>query len=812
MLFRSSWRLPSWKLDVWPAGREAWHAVWEMPRGIGFTFSRGDRVFSELALLCEGETTANQVRDALATLIPAARKALTTKVAALTAELEAGRIAADTADQYELLLDEGQAALGATQWEVVDQTVWGRLDWGPNLAALVGAAAESGPAIRTDWLHAARVGDEANHRRLMSGLGGHVKAKGRFPAGAGGAALLPPETRLSWIATMLPYYDHRDWHRELDFGYSWNSPQNRPVTRRPLATVVNPALGPATTEAGFPVTHYVGVAGIGADAGSLPPDHPRAGIFGFGATRGPADVTDGLSNTVATLGVSRETGAWGAGGASTVRALTERPYVNGPDGFGSGQPDGMLVGMADGSVRFMSQDVDPEVLEQLVTIGGGEAATVASLDRGMAKLPRPPTDEPTTDKPTMTDKPTTTNKPTIDESAEGPPAPEKEPPGEVEVPRKRPEVDVEARLATKVAGFELPGVPLADAVELTSRMAGLPISVDPDCLAVLGVSLEDPITVRLSEASLGRVLQDVLQSRGLVYVIAPDHLVVTSPEAKRNELHQVRYWVADLAGSESGAMDRLAGVVRTLVAPDTWRPAGGRGSVEAGDDALMVRQTDPVHYEMLRFCEKLRIARGIPVRSRLGREAFSLSTRLQRARSVLDRPVTVSFYDPATLEQIAAALAGATGSRILIDWSALSSDGISASVTGTLKVDGRPLSAALDDLVGALGLARRVVDAQTFQITTRKAVSARLELEFYSVGDLLGQGMNAGDLGEWVKGKVAGGTWNDAGGPGVLWFDEPSKCLVVLQSQPVHGLLDAALSQLRVKRQEIGRASCRERV
>ena len=70
-------------------------------------------------------------------------------------------------------------------------------------------------------------------------------------------------------------------------------------------------------------------------------------------------MTRGASNTIAILGVTDRCGPWASGGNATVRPLTTPPYVNGPDGFGSGQPDGMLAGMADGSVRFISKDVDP---------------------------------------------------------------------------------------------------------------------------------------------------------------------------------------------------------------------------------------------------------------------------------------------------------------------------------------------------------------------------------------------------------------------------------------------------------------------
>jgi hypothetical protein len=786
---QAGWRLPNWQMDVWPAGRNAWHAIWELPRGLGMTFRRGDRVFSELALVCEGETTANQVRDALAELIPAAKDALTARADSLTKQLKAGRIDADTADRYELVLDEGRAALAASQWEVVDETVWGRVDWGPKLSALADALVKGRRAIRADWLDAARALDEANAERILSGLGGYAKAEGHFPVGAGGGALLPPETRLSWIATMLPYYDHRDWHRELEFGYSWNSPQNRPVTRRPLEAVVNPALGPSANEAGFPVTHYVGVAGLGTDAGELPADSPRAGMFGFNRTSRPEDVPDGLSNTVAVLGVCGRLGAWGSGGDPTVRGLTQRPYVNGPDGFGSGQPDGMLVGMADGSVRFVSKDVDPQAFEQLVTIGGQEKATVAVL--GPPKTEPPGPQEP----PLEGDSPIFAARKSGQSPPPQEPAEPQEPPAVAAEPKPElPKVDVDVQLAARVGGLTLPGVPLADSVRLLGQLAGLPIAYDLDNMAVLGVSLEDPVTVRLPAGTIGEVLRKVLASRGLVYVVQDGHLLVTGPEGRRNQLSPVGYAVSDLAGVDPEGLDELAEVVRTMVAPDTWRPAGGRGTIAAAGGALAVTQTAPVHREVLTLCDNLRLARGIPVQGSHG-EPFGLASRLARARATLQRPVTTTFHEPAALERVAEELASTSGTRIVVDWPALAAEGVPPTVAGSVRVDGQPLSAALDELLQPLGLAYRVVEPDVFEITTRKELAARLEVELYPVGPLMtAKGMTAESLAEWIKGRVAGGSWNDAGGPGAAYFDGPSRTLVVLQSQPIQGQIEAALA------------------
>jgi len=691
-------------------------------------------------------------------------------------------------------LTGGLAALDAARWDVENETVWLRIDFGDDASPLLAAGLGSRPAIRAEWLGAARIADEANHRRLLSGLDGYQRAEGHFPPGAGGGALLPPETRLSWIATMLPYFGHRDWHRELDFGYSWNSPQNRPVTSRRLDAVVNPALGPRSTEAGFPVTHYVGVAGVGTDAGDLKPGDPRAGVFGHNRTTQMADITDGASNTIAILGVTAHLGAWAAGGNGTVRALTKPPYVNGPDGFGSGQPGGMLAGMADGSVRFLSSDIDPTVMEQLATIGGGEKVPLASLaSTGIPEpLPQPDNASPEPDNaPDKAPPPATEG-----DAAQGLTAEEAGVGGETE-PAK---VDVQARLADPILEMGFADVPLVDALKLLSEMSTLPITFDLDAMAALGVTIRDPVAVQVSDATTAKVLEAVLSSRGLTYVVEDDQILVTSPQTKRTALRAVPYTVSDLAGPEPTAVADLAGLVQTLVAPESWRPAGGQGTVEPAEGVLRVVQTDSVHYQILAFCERLRAARGLPLRSRHDPRKFALTTRLDRARAKLSEPVAANFHEPTPLVRIVADLEQLTDTKILIDWLALHAQGMSPGVEGSLNCVNTPLSEALDDLLRPMGLAYRVVDADTLEVTTRRTVAARLELEFHPVGDLLTEGVTAASLMERIKDQVAGATWTEAGGPGVLHFDEPSRCLIVLQAQPAQFELEELLERWRAER------------
>ncbi len=721
--------------------------------------------------------------------MPDAIEALPSRIVALKSILPPDKFSADTCDQYKRLLDDLLAALRTARCDTGDGVVWLHFAWGGRgLLVSAATAIDSKTAIQADWLAAARSVDEGHHRGLLAGLLSYVKAQNppKFPEGAASnAGMLKPETRVSWIAELLPYLGHADWH--VDPAYNWNSAQNQPVTKWLLPEVVNPVFGPAKSLDGYPVTHYVGVAGVGEDAANLPANDPRAGMFGYGRQTRQQDLLRGGANTIAVLGVQDHCGPWAQGGHATVRPLTRQPYINGPDGFGSGQANGMVAGMADGSVRFLSDKIDPHVMEQLASVHNNEAVDWAAIE------PKPPAAE--VKPPAVADV-----KPPLVATAKPPPV-EAKPPAALD-PK------LQAMLDVPIAKMSLSNMPMANAVQLVSAIGNLPVSFDPDALEELGVSLHDPISIEVANSKVGKALEEIAASRNMASVVENGQILLTSTAEHRESLRPVRFFVADLTGRDAHAAADLAALLQRLVAPQSWQPSGGRGTVEIAPDALRITQTAHVDYQIIVFCEKLRVARGLPTKSKLSKldpKKFVLATRTARAKAILSQIVSVHASVPSSLFSILDQFKQPAGSEILIDRPALAAIGISESTTGKFKAEKLPLGEALQQLLEPLELSWRAVDASTLQITTQKALATRMELEFYPVGKRPAPtsgnppGAPAGQppaaLIERIKTGLPSAVWDEGGQGGALYFDPLSQCLIVLQSQPMQRALEALLTE-----------------
>lgn len=227
------------------------------------------------------------------------------------------------------------------------------------------------PAVQQARTAARRAQSSNNLKQIALALHNYHDVYSKFPTGAHGNEKLKPEKRLSWMTDILPFVEQAALYNKIDFEKAWDDKANAEWLAVRLPLFLNPGLAD-DPKSKYGITHYAGIAGVGKDAALLKVTDKKAGAFGYNRVTSLRDITDGTSNTMGVSEVNKDFGPWGVAGRGTLRSLTAKPYVNGPDGLGGALPAGMNVMMMDGSVRFISKDVDPTVLEAISTIAGGE--------------------------------------------------------------------------------------------------------------------------------------------------------------------------------------------------------------------------------------------------------------------------------------------------------------------------------------------------------------------------------------------------------------------------------------------------------
>ena len=159
----------------------------------------------------------------------------------------------------------------------------------------------------------------------------------------------------SWRTLILPYIECSPLYSQIKLDEPWDSPNNRRIAE----TVVPVFSCPSEGETISPNTDYMAIVGPGTVFQGKEPVPFR-------------DVTDGLSNTLAVVEVHDSGVSWMAPVDLNLETMQFR--VNGgATEIRSRHPGGAMVAMADGSVRFLAETIDPQTLRALVTRNDGQA-------------------------------------------------------------------------------------------------------------------------------------------------------------------------------------------------------------------------------------------------------------------------------------------------------------------------------------------------------------------------------------------------------------------------------------------------------
>jgi prepilin-type processing-associated H-X9-DG protein len=252
------------------------------------------------------------------------------------------------------------------------------------VALCVRVAADISLAQQEAARRAACVG---NLKGIVLGLHNYHATHGTFPPGTVSHPALPPAGRLGW-----PVSVHQEVGGGVDPGIDgakgWDEPPNRTLiyTHPPGVGIswkpqdsfdvfVCPSAPDGQRKLRPTLLSFIGIAGLGSDAPTLPAGHPRSGVFGYDRATRMADIRDGMSQTMMLAESRIGLAPWTAGGPSSVRGVDprSRPHVGPGRAFGGYHPGGANVAMADGSVRFVRETIDPKVFEAMATIAGGES-------------------------------------------------------------------------------------------------------------------------------------------------------------------------------------------------------------------------------------------------------------------------------------------------------------------------------------------------------------------------------------------------------------------------------------------------------
>jgi hypothetical protein len=196
------------------------------------------------------------------------------------------------------------------------------------------------PAVQKTREAAARMQSSNNLKQIALAALNYESAYGRYPAAYSVDQRGKP--LLSWRVHLLPFLEQDALYKEFHLDEPWDSPHNKKLIAK-----MPPAYRSPASAAAPGMTNYEGVRGK---------DTMFPGAQGVKI----AEVTDGTANTILVVEVSdRKAVTWTR---PDDFAFNDK---NPADGLVGLWPGGFLAAFADGSVRFLSASINPQVLKDL---------------------------------------------------------------------------------------------------------------------------------------------------------------------------------------------------------------------------------------------------------------------------------------------------------------------------------------------------------------------------------------------------------------------------------------------------------------
>jgi predicted Zn finger-like uncharacterized protein len=238
--------------------------------------------------------------------------------------------------------------------------------------------------------NAARATESKNHLKSIGlALANYSDTFGSFPPGA--IVDAAQREHHGWQVMLLPYLDQQAVYVQVNFKVPWNAPENVKPFQMQIKDFQLPGVDETKDSAGYALSHYAG----------------NSYVFRENAGASYREIADGTSTTIMAGEAAGNFKPWGS---PENRRDPSNGIQAGPDSYGSPGSPGAVFLFCDGSVRYLSKAVNPDVLKAFATPAGGEIITQGGTDAEISVVvpTSPPPSQPAPQATPSTSPPNTT--------------------------------------------------------------------------------------------------------------------------------------------------------------------------------------------------------------------------------------------------------------------------------------------------------------------------------------------------------------------------------------------------------------------
>lgn len=332
-------------------------------------------------------------------------------------------------------------------------------------------------------------------------------------------------------------------------------------------------------------------------------------------------------------------------------------------------------------------------------------------------------------------------------------------------------------------------VPLARFLQDVSQLSGLPIDLDAQALQRHGLSVAEPVSVKLEGITIRELLESVLLKFDLQFVEDEGVVVIEPRGARTIRTEPIAFPPVQTPTPEK--FETFAQNVPKLIAPGSWTADPQPAGITVVDQQMMVAQNVRVIDQIREFISKLTAASQLKANPADVQAAAALASRSERAAPALAIPLRLVPTIDQRLETFLGKIQEQSGVTICLDWSALAVQGWTpqAEVPGDFNAEN--VGQLLKELARSLDATFLAVDAHCFVITSFEVAARHHETEIYP---LHAQSLQPDQILALLFQTLGPQIRND---PAIQVIYEPEgHCLIAIAPQSMQRQIEAILKRL----------------
>ncbi len=304
--------------------------------------------------------------------------------------------------------------------------------------------------------------------------------------------------------------------------------------------------------------------------------------------------------------------------------------------------------------------------------------------------------------------------------------------GKVYVPVPRIlQTDPQTALQEIYPGLSYQNQPLIDFARNLFALTQVPFQLDSQ--SVIDGQLDPYITISVvgSKTNVSDLLTQALEPHNLAWRWnTAQNVIVISPKISE-QIEPSVIALDPVLGITKENVEKLINGIQLIIAPATWNTNGGSATIKFSEGQLELEQTSDISQKVQSLLDKLTVAAKSKANPEDPTLAKSLKTVFTQSAEIRDSDGKFYSLQLQPIAQVLNQLRDQEGVTILMNWNELLKENWNPNVQLPWLSKERSFEKTLRELTNSMGLAYRLLNQDTLEITTKQKYWTENRLEIY---------------------------------------------------------------------------------